>query len=100
MHSSRRILVLALVSIVALLAAMSAMADQTERHSELAGPGLRSMTRMASSPFHIWRDIFETSGYLPHELRTFIQRLQTVLDSLERGDSDGLEKLFKRGGST
>jgi len=78
----------------------SAMADQTERHSELAGPGLRSMTRMASSPFHIWRDIFETSGYLPHELRMFIQRLQTVLDSLERGDSDGLEKLFKRGGST
>jgi prephenate dehydrogenase len=77
----------------------SALADQTARHSELAGPGLRSMTRMASSPFHIWRDIFETSGYLPHELRTFVQRLQTVLDSLEAGDAHGLEQLFKRGGS-
>jgi prephenate dehydrogenase len=77
----------------------SALADQTARHSELAGPGLRSMTRMASSPFHIWRDIFGTSGYLPHELRAFILRLQTVLDSLEAGDSKGLEKLFKRGGS-
>ena len=77
----------------------SALADQTARHSELAGPGLRSMTRMASSPFHIWRDIFETSSYLPHELRAFIQRLQTVLDSLESGDSHGLEQLFKRGGS-
>ncbi len=77
----------------------SALADQTERHNDLAGPGLRSMTRMASSPYHVWRDIFRTSSYLPHELRAFIERLQTVLDSLERGDSDGLEKLFKRGGS-
>jgi prephenate dehydrogenase len=77
----------------------SALADQTSRHSDVAGPGLRSMTRMAASPFHIWRDIFKTSGYLPHELRSFIQRLQTVLDSLERGDTDGLEKLFKSGGS-
>jgi prephenate dehydrogenase len=77
----------------------SALADQTSLHSDVAGPGLRSMTRMASSPFHIWSDIFKTSGYLPHELRTFIQRLQTVLDSLESGDSQGLEKLFKRGGS-
>jgi len=77
----------------------SALADQTAAHSELAGPGLRSMTRMASSPFVIWRDIFDTSSYLPHELRAFIQRLQTVLDSLEAGDSLGLEQLFKRGGS-
>jgi prephenate dehydrogenase len=77
----------------------STLADHTSSHSELAGPGLRSMTRMASSPFHIWRDIFGTSGYLPHELREFILRLQTVLDSLEAGDSDGLEKLFRRGGS-
>jgi len=78
----------------------SALADQTARHTDLAGPGLRSMTRMASSPFHVWRDIFDTSGYLPDELRAFIQRLKTVLDSLESGDSDGLEKLFKRGGSS
>jgi prephenate dehydrogenase len=77
----------------------SALADYTAPHSELAGPGLRSMTRMASSPFHIWRDIFGTSGYLPHELREFILRLQTALDSLEAGDSDSLEKLFRRGGS-
>ncbi len=76
----------------------STLADQTARQSDLAGPGLRSMTRMASSPFDVWRDIFETSAYLPDELRAFIQRLQTVLDSLESGDSRGVEKLFKRGG--
>jgi len=77
----------------------SALADQTERHNDLAGPGLRSMTRMASSPFHVWRDIFETSSYLPHELRAFIQRLQNALESLEAGNSNELEQLFRRGGS-
>lgn len=77
----------------------SALADQTSAHSNVAGPGLRSMTRMAASPFHVWRDIFKTSGYLPHELQAFIQRLQTILDSLQDGDSDELEKLFRRGGS-
>jgi prephenate dehydrogenase len=77
----------------------SALADQTSADNNLAGPGLRSMTRMAASPFHVWRDIFRTSGYLPHELQAFIQRLQTILDSLEDGDSEELEKLFRRGGS-
>ncbi len=77
----------------------SALADQTSAHSNVAGPGLRSMTRMAASPFHVWRDIFKTSGYLPHELQAFIQRLQAILDSLQDGDSDELEKLFKRGGA-
>ena len=76
------------------------LADQTGEHREFAGPGLKSVTRLAASPFHVWRDIFDTSGYLPDELRAFIQRLKTVLDSLESGDSDGLEKLFKRGGSS
>jgi prephenate dehydrogenase len=31
----------------------SALADQTSRENAAAGPGLRSMTRMAASPFHI-----------------------------------------------
>ena len=77
----------------------SVLAGQTSSHSDVAGPGLRSMTRMAASPYHVWRDIFKTSGYLPQELRAFIQRLQTILDSLEKGDADELEKLFKSGGS-
>jgi prephenate dehydrogenase len=77
----------------------SLLADQTANHNGVAGPGLRSMTRMAGSPFHVWRDIFKTSGYLPHELRSFIERLQATLNSLEQGDFDKLEELFKRGGS-
>ncbi|PYR95806.1 MAG: prephenate dehydrogenase/arogenate dehydrogenase family protein [Acidobacteria bacterium] len=41
----------------------SLLADHTAAHKDLAGPGLRSMTRLAGSPFHVWRDIFKTSGF-------------------------------------
>ena len=75
------------------------LADQTFAQSQVAGPGLRSMTRLAGSPFHVWRDIFRTSGFLPHELQSFIERLQRILDSMEAGNLDELETLFKRGGS-
>jgi prephenate dehydrogenase len=57
------------------------------------------MTRLAGSPFHVWRDIFRTSGFLPHELQAFIERLQRILDSMEAGDFEEMEKLFRRGGS-
>ena len=75
------------------------LAEQTAAHKELAGPGLRSMTRLARSPLHIWRDIFKTSGFLPQELQSFIERLQRILDSMEGGNFDEIENLFKRGGS-
>ena len=75
------------------------LAEQTAAHRELAGPGLRSMTRLAGSPFHIWRDIFKTSGSLPQEVQAFIERLQRILDSMEGGNFDEIEALFKRGGS-
>jgi prephenate dehydrogenase len=73
----------------------TALADQTAAYSTLAGPGLRSMTRLAASPFHVWRDIFKTSGFLPQELQTFVERLQRILDALEAGKFDELETLFK-----
>ena len=74
------------------------LADQTSAHKDVAGPGLRSMTRLANSPFHVWRDIFKTSGFLPHEIQSFIERLQRILDSMEAGSFDEIESLFKRGG--
>ncbi len=74
------------------------LAAQTAEHKDLAGPGLRSMTRLAGSPFHVWRDIFRTSGFLPHELQSFIERLQRVLDSMEAGNVDEIETLFRREG--
>ena len=75
------------------------LANHTAVHKDLAGPGLRSMTRLAGSPFHIWRDIFRTSGFLPQELQSFIQRLQSILDSMEAGRFDEVENLFRGGGS-
>jgi len=75
------------------------LADQTFAHKDLAGPGLRSMTRLAASPFHVWRDIFKTSGFLPHELQSFIERLQRILDSMEGGDFDEIETIFKHRGA-
>ena len=75
------------------------LADQTAAHKELAGPGLRSMTRLAGSSFHIWRDIFKTSGSLPQEIQIFIERLQRIVDSIEGGNFEEIEALFKRGGS-
>jgi prephenate dehydrogenase len=75
------------------------LADYTAAHKREAGPGLRSMTRLAGSPIHVWRDIFKTSDFLPHELQSFIERLQRILDSMEAGDFDELETIFKSGGA-
>lgn len=76
----------------------SLLAAQTAENKELAGPGLRSMTRLAASPFHVWRDIFKTSGFLPQELQSFIERLQRISDSIEAGNFDEVERLFKSAG--
>jgi prephenate dehydrogenase len=57
------------------------------------------MTRLAASPFHLWRDILKTSGFLPQELQSFIESLQRILDSIEVGNLDEVERLFKNGGS-
>jgi prephenate dehydrogenase len=72
------------------------LADQTGAHKDLAGPGWKSVARLAASPFHVWRDILQTSGYLPQELRTFTINLQAVLNALEAGDVQALESLFER----
>lgn len=70
------------------------LAGQTAADRELAGPGLRSMTRLAASPFHVWRDILRTSAFLPYELQSFIERLQRIVDAMEAGNFDELESLF------
>ena len=72
------------------------LADQTSMHKEFAGPGWKSLTRLGASPFHVWRDILQTSGSLPQELRSFIARLRAVLDALEAGNMQELETIFER----
>jgi prephenate dehydrogenase len=72
------------------------LADQTTEHRKLAGPGWKSFTRLAASPFHVWQDILQTSGSLPLELRLFTDRLCAVLDALERGKMKEVETMFER----
>jgi prephenate dehydrogenase len=72
------------------------LAEQASGNTDLAGPGWKSVTRLAASPFHIWRDILETSGSLPEELRSFAERLRSVLDALESGNMQEIEKIFER----
>jgi prephenate dehydrogenase len=72
------------------------LADHTGGHRDFAGPGWKSVTRLAASPFHVWRDILVTSGSLPAELKTYIQRLHDILDALERKDLKRLESVFER----
>jgi prephenate dehydrogenase len=72
------------------------LADHTSENRDFAGPGWKSVTRLAASPFHVWRDILVTSGFLPYELETFIQRLRSILDALESRDMDRIERVFER----
>jgi len=72
------------------------LADQTAANKDLAGPGWKSVTRLAASPFSVWRDILQTSGSLPDELRSYITRLRQVLDALESGNMQELESIFER----
>ena len=72
------------------------LAEQTSGVREFAGPGWKSVTRLAASPFHVWRDILATSGFLPHELRSFVQRLQSAIAALESNDIDRLQEVFDR----
>lgn len=76
------------------------LADHTGEHREFAGPGWKSVTRLAASPFHVWRDILITSGSLPGELKNYIQRLHDILDALERKDLKQLESVFERANKT
>ena len=72
------------------------VANQTTESTELAGPGWKSVTRLAASPFHVWRDILETSESLPEELRSFVVRLQSLLSALENRDFREIENIFER----
>lgn len=72
------------------------LADQAATDRALVGPGWKSVTRLAASPFHVWRDILETSGALPEELRLFTDRLRSVLEALESGNMKEIEAMFER----
>ena len=70
----------------ALAAAVSEGADE-EGLSALAGPGYRDMTRLAASPWGIWRDILATnSREVADALDALIDKLSAAREGL-RGHS-------------
>jgi prephenate dehydrogenase len=70
----------------ALAATMSSNVRLTEIRG-IAGPGLRDMTRLANSPWDMWRDILETnSANIATAIDEFLSKLQTLRDELERDE--------------
>ncbi len=73
----------------------SAMVDQLpgDEHLEIAGPGLRDMTRLAESPYEIWKDILATNtSNVEQALTAYIDKLERFREKLNR---DGLAKEFE-----
>ena len=68
----------------------SAVWDETDEDGlplALAGPGFRSMTRLAASPYELWRDICVTNGEnLARALERLEQRLARMRGQLRSGE--------------
>ena len=62
---------------------------------EMAGDGLRDMTRLAASPFEVWAGILQTNrGAIDDALGAFISEMEALRAALQ---SDGAAKHFERG---
>ena len=65
------------------LAATLAGELEAERDIYIAGQGLADMTRLAQSPFELWRDILATNaGEIDAALGAYIQKLEQLRESL------------------
>ena len=76
--------------------ALAAVMDQAkaDEHLAIVGPGLRDMTRLAGSPYEIWKDILATNRpNVERALTSYIEKLERVRDVLSRHD---LEQEFRQ----
>ncbi len=79
------------------LAASILEALETGQGLQLAGSGLRDMTRLADSPFEIWKDIFDTNQHnLQTVLSAYIRRLENLREKLVAPE---LAEEFRQGNS-
>jgi prephenate dehydrogenase len=68
-----------------LLSTVLANVSGEDPHS-VSGSGYRDMTRLAGSPYSVWRGILETNAdQIDAALESLIERLQTMRQALERG---------------
>jgi prephenate dehydrogenase len=64
----------------------AAVGTQLHEDSELniCGPGLRDATRLALSPWEVWRDILATnSNFITHALTVYIDKLTEMRENLQ-----------------
>lgn len=83
------------VAACAVALAVGDLAGGDTRYGDLAGGGLRDMTRLAASPHYLWRDILATNRANTVEaLRRLRERLDEAIAALE--DDDAISDLFAR----
>jgi len=82
---------------IALMNLVSKSQDESSAYLKLAAGGFRDMTRIASSPYEMWRDIFETNQ------DNICQLLDGIIDELKSLKShlvhDEMAKLFESAAS-
>ncbi len=73
--------------------------DGVSRH--LAAGGFRDMTRIASSPYGVWRDIFEANqGPILEAMKGFASRFERLRSRLTAGELDALGDAFSEAADT
>lgn len=86
---------------VALVNTVADVSESDEQALQLAAGGFRDMTRIASSPFSMWRDILiGNQGPVLDMLGHFTRRLQSMRNRLIEEDLDALDEAFESAHAT
>lgn len=71
----------------AIATALGSVLAKDPDSSKVAGPAIQELTRLAQSPFDMWRDIFVTNTYeVTAAIDDFIRKLQNIKDLLQSED--------------
>jgi prephenate dehydrogenase len=85
----------ALPQLVSLALAMAVDLSGGRPARSVAGPGYRDSTRLARSPFALWRPVIAANGpAIGMALRAFDRALGQIRRALDRGDGAALGRLF------
>jgi prephenate dehydrogenase len=87
----------ALPQIASVALAVAAAHAAGPRACSIAGTGYRDATRLAVSPFDVWRSALISNGrHVLRSVRALERAVSTIRAALERGDIDTVERVFAR----